>query len=78
SRGLLLDIASDLPNRLKEAGFIDINVVEARDVPLGGWVGKEGCERRDNFPGVFRQMKTHILRIGGLGIDDSEAALDEM
>jgi hypothetical protein len=75
SRGLLLDIANDLPNFLKEAGFINI-VIEAQDIPLGAWGGEAGCEGRDNFMGVFRGMKTPILKSGGLGIVDSEAALD--
>ncbi|KAG7441924.1 S-adenosyl-L-methionine-dependent methyltransferase [Guyanagaster necrorhizus] len=77
SRGLLLDIANDLPNLLKEAGFINI-VIQAQDIPLGAWAGEEGCEGRDNFMGVFRGMKTPILRSGGLGIVDSEAALDKI
>lgn len=47
-------------------------------MPLGKWAGQKGIDARDNFMGVFRGMKTPILKSGGLGFVKSEAELDKL
>ena len=75
SRGLLLDVALDLPRLVTEAGFVDVTV-EKRMIQLGRWAGPQGRDASDNFLGVFAGMKTPVLRSGGLGIVSSEEEFD--
>lgn len=77
AKGLILDIAKYIPDMLRAAGFIAVHE-EERVIPLGKWAGKEGEEARDNFMGVFRGMKTPILKAGGLGFVKSEGEFDAL
>lgn len=77
SRGLLLDVAVDLPKLVEEAGFQNIRV-EKRLIPLGRWAGPQGRDASDNFLGVFAGMKTPILRSGGFGMVSTEKEFDEL
>lgn len=77
SRGLLLDIAVDLPKLVEEAGFESIKI-EKRLIPLGRWAGSQGRDASDNFLGVSAGMKTPILRSGGFGLVSSEKEFDEL
>ncbi|THH14922.1 hypothetical protein EW146_g5486 [Bondarzewia mesenterica] len=75
-RGMLVDVADRLPGMLKEAGFVNVSI-EERGMKAGAWAGKDGCEVRDNYIGVYRGMKTPILNAGGLGVVDSEKEFDD-
>ncbi|OBZ66959.1 hypothetical protein A0H81_13343 [Grifola frondosa] len=77
AKGLLRDISVHLPKMLETAGFVDVSV-EERKVPLGHLGGQDGVDARNNFMGVYRGMKTPILKAGGLGFVSSEAEFDEM
>ncbi|KIJ40420.1 hypothetical protein M422DRAFT_173752 [Sphaerobolus stellatus SS14] len=77
SRGLLLDCAVHIPQMLSNAGFIEIKT-EVKTIPLGRWAGQTGIDGRDNFMGVFRGMKTPVLKMGGLGFVQSEAEFDRL
>lgn len=74
-RDMLRDCASHLPVMLIEAGFSDVRV-ETRLILLGKRGGKDGEDARDNFMGVYRGMKTPILKAGGLGFFGSEVEFD--
>lgn len=78
SRQLVLDVSKDLPKLVKEVGGFANIFIETRSLPLGSWAGPRGCQARDNFIGVFRGMKTPILRSGGFGFVDSEAEFDAL
>lgn len=71
ARGLLLHCSRQLPDMLRRAGFERI-AIETKTIPLGKWGGSVGMDARDNFMGVFRGMKTPILRSGGFGFVETE------
>ncbi|THH06383.1 hypothetical protein EW145_g4123 [Phellinidium pouzarii] len=77
SRELLLEVSSDMSTFLRDAGFVDIRV-ETRTIPLGAWAGQLGADARDNFMGVYRGMKTPVLRSGGLGFVETEEDFDRL
>ncbi|KDQ15797.1 hypothetical protein BOTBODRAFT_157519 [Botryobasidium botryosum FD-172 SS1] len=66
SRGHMWDSALYIPGFLADAGFTNIRT-EVREIPLGKWAGKEGCEARDNLIDVFRAAKEPVLNGGGYG-----------
>ncbi|KAI5121044.1 hypothetical protein M0805_008620 [Coniferiporia weirii] len=76
SHELILDIAIELPELLREAGFVDIRA-EGRKIPLGAWAGQLGIDARDDMVGVFRNMKTPLLQSGGLGFVKTEEEFDK-
>jgi len=76
-RDLLVPCANHVPQLLEEAGFINLTV-ERRYFPLGRAGGEVGATHAYTLGGVYRGMKTPILRAGGLGIIDSEKAYDEL
>ncbi|KAF8905799.1 S-adenosyl-L-methionine-dependent methyltransferase [Gymnopilus junonius] len=77
AKGLVLDCAAYIPTMLAQAGFANIRV-EERSIPLGKWAGDHGADGATNFIGVFRAMKTPILKAGGLGIVRSEQEFDRL
>lgn len=77
ARGLMLDCAKNIPTMLEAAGFVDIRV-DVRKIELGKWAGPDGVEARDNVLGVFRGIKTPVMKAGGLGIVTNEQELDDM
>ncbi|KAF9563390.1 S-adenosyl-L-methionine-dependent methyltransferase [Agrocybe pediades] len=77
AKGLVLDCATYIPAMLEQAGFVNISVQE-RSIPLGKWAGNHGADGAANFIGVFRAMKTPILKAGGLGFVQSEAEFDTL
>jgi hypothetical protein len=76
-RSLLLNCAEQIPQMLRDAGFVDVQVA-TRSLPLGKWAGQAGINGRDNFIGVFRGNKTPVLKMGGLGFVTSESQFDEL
>ncbi|KAF8491768.1 hypothetical protein JB92DRAFT_2819270 [Gautieria morchelliformis] len=70
-----VDCANQLPVMLIEAGFTDVRM-ETRLLPLGKVGGADGENARKNFMGVYRGMKTPVLKAGGLGFFDSEMEFD--
>ncbi|KAF8515736.1 hypothetical protein JB92DRAFT_3082814 [Gautieria morchelliformis] len=70
-RDILLDCANQLPAMLIEAGFTDVRM-ETRLLPLGKVGGADGENARKNFMGVYRGMKTPVLKAGELGFFDAE------
>jgi len=77
AKGLVLDCASYIPAMLAQAGFTNIRV-EEKSIPLGKWAGDHGVDGAANFIGVFRSMKTPILKAGGLGFVRSEQQFDRL
>lgn len=77
AKGLILDCAAYIPAMLAQAGFANIRI-EERSIPLGKWAGAHGVDGAANFIGVFRAMKTPILKAGGLGLVRSEQELDRL
>ena len=77
AKGLVLDCASYIPLMLAQTGFVNIHV-EERSIPLGAWAGSHGANGAANFIGVFRAMKTPILKSGGLGFVRSEEEFDQL
>ncbi|KAF8797800.1 S-adenosyl-L-methionine-dependent methyltransferase [Phlegmacium glaucopus] len=77
AKGLVLDCATYIPNMLRQTGFVNIHI-EERSIPLGKWAGEQGVNGAKNFIGVFRAMKTPILKAGGLGLVHSEAEFDNL
>lgn len=77
SKGLVVDIASQLPEILQNAGFVDVHVV-CRSTPLGKWAGKYGEDGRDNIVSLWKGLKTPVMMAGGLGIVHSEEEFDDM
>ncbi|KAF8164766.1 hypothetical protein B0H34DRAFT_686476 [Crassisporium funariophilum] len=75
AKGLVLDCATYIPSMLRQAGFMNIHV-EERSIPLGKWAGQHGVNGATNFIGVFRAMKTPILKSGGLGMVKTEDEFD--
>ncbi|KDR74312.1 hypothetical protein GALMADRAFT_71069 [Galerina marginata CBS 339.88] len=77
AKGLVLDCAAYIPAMLAQAGFANIRI-EERSIPLGKWAGDHGVNGAANFIGVFRAMKTPILKAGGLGLVRSEQEFDRL
>ena len=77
AKGLVLDCAAYIPAMLAQTGFTNIRV-EERSIPLGKWAGDHGSDGAANFIGVFRAMKTPILKAGGLGLVHSEEEFDTL
>ncbi|KAI0309179.1 S-adenosyl-L-methionine-dependent methyltransferase [Amylostereum chailletii] len=77
SRGFPLDLEELLPELLAGAGLTNITV-EKRGLSAGTWAGESGCEVRDNFIGVYRGMKTPMLKAGCFGVLNSEEELDDL
>jgi len=77
AKGLVLDCAAYIPAMLSQAGFANISI-EERSIPLGKWAGDHGVNGATNFIGVFRAMKTPILKAGGLGFVRSEQEFDRL
>ena len=77
SKGLLAEIASQLPEMLLNAGFVDVHV-DCRSTPLGKWAGTYGEDGRDNVVGLLKGVKTALMMAGGLGIVHSEEEFDEL
>ncbi|KAH9841865.1 S-adenosyl-L-methionine-dependent methyltransferase [Rhodofomes roseus] len=75
AKGLLLHCAAHIPDMLREAGFVNVTV-ETANIPLGKWAGPVGVDARNNFMGVFRGMKTPVLKAGGLGFVTTEGEWD--
>ena len=76
-RNILFDCVDRIPALLESAGFVDIRT-HRRSISLGAWAGKWGCDARDNYIGVFRGMKTPILKAGGLGLIKTEDEFDNL
>jgi hypothetical protein len=77
SKGLLVDIASQSPEMLLNAGFADVHV-DCRSVPLGKWAGKYGEDGGSNIVSVWKGMKTALMTAGGLGFVHSEEEYDKL
>ncbi|KAI0029267.1 S-adenosyl-L-methionine-dependent methyltransferase [Vararia minispora EC-137] len=76
-RGFPVDIQELLPGLLRRCGFTGVHI-ERRSLMAGKWDGAHGCEVRDNFMGVYRGMKTPLLKLGCFGILSSEQELDNL
>jgi len=78
-RGLLGDPTGRIEKFLKDAGFVDIRVVNRRG-PAGGAAGERGSGRRIAEPVITMYLKA-LMAEGGLGVYQSESdawkALDE-
>ncbi|KAF9012738.1 hypothetical protein BDQ17DRAFT_1405308 [Cyathus striatus] len=72
--GLVLDGGKDIECMMRGAGFVDLQVVE-RNMPLGGWGGKDGKMESENLMEVWRGMGRVVLEAGKNGIR-SEEVLD--
>jgi hypothetical protein len=77
SKSLLVEIASQLPEMLLNAGFADVHV-DSRSTPLGKWAGKYGEDGRDNVLSIWKGMKTAVMTAGGLGFVHSEEEYDKL
>ena len=79
SKGFLFEIASQLPEMLRDAGFVDVHV-DCRNTPLGKkkWAGKYGEDGRDNVVSIWKGMKTALMTAGGLGFVRSEEEYDKL
>ncbi|KAJ7444842.1 S-adenosyl-L-methionine-dependent methyltransferase [Mycena latifolia] len=77
SRNIYIDCAQDIPAMLEAAGFVDIRS-ESRMQYVGKWAGEIGVANRVNHVGVFRGIKTPVLKAGGYGFVTSEAEYDEL
>ncbi|XP_006458604.1 hypothetical protein AGABI2DRAFT_200355 [Agaricus bisporus var. bisporus H97] len=71
------DIATKLPDFLKQSGFVDIHE-DTCDTPLGAWANRDGDDGKKNLMGLLQGLKTPILRGGGYGVVGSEAEYDEL
>jgi SAM-dependent methyltransferase len=76
SKGFLVEIASQLPEMLLNAGFVNVHV-DSRSTPLGKWAGKYGEDGRDNILSIWKGMKTAVMTAGGLGFVHSVEEYDE-
>jgi len=72
---LLLNPLEAIPKLLASAGFSNV-AVETRRLDAGKWAGQPGCDVRDNFLGVYRSTKPHLLKLGCWGLVASEKELD--
>ncbi|KAF9012740.1 S-adenosyl-L-methionine-dependent methyltransferase [Cyathus striatus] len=61
--GLFLDCGKYVECMMRDAGFVDIHVVE-KNVPLGPWGGEDGRIQSENLIGVWRGIKPEILKLG--------------
>ena len=77
SKGLSVKIAHQLPEMLRNAGFVDVHV-DCRSTPLGKWAGKYGEDGRDNAVSIWRGLKTALMTAGGLGFVRSEEEYDKL
>ncbi|KAJ6597238.1 S-adenosyl-L-methionine-dependent methyltransferase [Mycena vulgaris] len=77
SRNLYVDCVQDMPAMLENAGFVDVQS-ESRIQYIGKWAGETGVANRVNYVGVFRGIKTPVLKAGGYGLVSSEAEYDEL
>lgn len=77
AKGLVLDCSTYITNMLLQTGFVNVRI-EERSIPLGKWAGEQGVNGANNFIGVFRGMKTPILKAGGLGFVRSEVEFDRL
>lgn len=77
ARGLVIDIYKQIPEMMREAGFVDV-YEEERSMAIGSWAGQYGMDVRDNFMGVFRAMKTPALKAGGFGFVKTEEDFDAL
>ncbi|KAF9441679.1 S-adenosyl-L-methionine-dependent methyltransferase [Macrolepiota fuliginosa MF-IS2] len=80
SRGLVVDIGSELPELLKAAGFVDIKA-ESKRMPVGRHAGDFGEAVLENGCGVLRAIKKLVLMKGGFGVvqtgEEYDAMIDE-
>lgn len=70
-----LQVATLLPDWLREARFTDVHSVEGK-YPVGKWAGADGEHARDGLVGFLRGLKTPILNRGGLGFASTEEEYD--
>lgn len=75
ARAMLLDVCEKIPEFLQQAGFEDVQT-ETRNIALGAQHGRTGVIASTNFMGVYRGMKTVVLRSGGFGVATSESEYD--
>ncbi|KAF7322405.1 hypothetical protein HMN09_00018500 [Mycena chlorophos] len=71
ARKLYLNVAHDLPKLLADAGFVDIQR-DSRFQKVGKTPGEDDTESKNNTIGIFRGIKTPVLKAGGFGLVSSE------
>ncbi|KAJ4472953.1 S-adenosyl-L-methionine-dependent methyltransferase [Lentinula aciculospora] len=71
---LVANVATELPELLKEVGFSDI-MVESRSAPVGVGLGPEGEKGMRVFKNVLTSLKPAVLK---LGIVSSEKQYDDI
>ncbi|KAF7322506.1 hypothetical protein HMN09_00029100 [Mycena chlorophos] len=77
-RNIYLNVANDMPDLLKNAGFVDIQR-ETRITKIGkGVEGEHTKLLKGNILGVYRGLKTPILKAGGFGVVSSEEEYDTL
>ncbi|KAJ6579501.1 hypothetical protein DFH09DRAFT_1275858 [Mycena vulgaris] len=77
SRNLYADCAEAIPSMLEAAGFVDIRR-ESQMAQAGKWAGELGVANRVHHAGVFRVIKTPVLKAGGYGHVTSEEEYDSL
>ncbi|KAF9444522.1 S-adenosyl-L-methionine-dependent methyltransferase [Macrolepiota fuliginosa MF-IS2] len=77
SRGLVMDIGSELPELLKAVGFVDIVAISKR-MPMGKQAGELGEAVLENSCNVLRAIKKPVLMKGGFGVVQTGEEYDAM
>jgi SAM-dependent methyltransferase len=77
ARGLKPNLGPELPNLLKDAGFVDITLVK-REIPIGKWGGELGELGEFALGGFFRSIKKPVLDKGGLGVVENAQQFDAL
>lgn len=81
-RQVVIDTVAHVETWLKEAGFVNVKLVEKRGLPLGSWAGEIGIAGSKGTMGFFRNLKEPIMREGGLGMvksgEEYDSAVDEL
>lgn len=77
-KGFKWNIGTELPELLKEAGFVDI-VHVPREIPLGKWGGELGEGRITSIGGAFRAMKKAVLLKGAVKTEEEyDTLMDDL
>jgi hypothetical protein len=77
-RNVVLDVISQIPQWLEQAGFVDLKI-EKRSLPLGSWGGDLGKAGLKVTMGFFDGMKERFMKEGfGLGLVENGEEYDEV
>jgi len=76
-KGLLYDCSEQLPEMLREAGFVDIRT-EQSWAPVTAKDGPDGEEGKRSQSSAWQNWKDTTMKLGGLGFVDSEEEYDKL